>query len=59
MTPDAGAVAERLREQGVDVVLCGHLGQGMLRMLESMGIRVHTATGGVSALLASLELAGG
>jgi len=35
-----------LREQGVEAVVANHMGQGMVRMLDTMGLPVHLGAAG-------------
>lgn len=44
-------IARFLRDQGVNVVVTGHMGDGMLRMLDSMKIKVFSGEGPLSELL--------
>ena len=53
-------IARFLRERGVEVVVTGHMGDGMLRMLDSMKVRVYQGEGPLAAVLdaAAAESAG-
>ena len=44
-------VARFLREQGVDVVVTGHMGGGMVKMLDSMKIKVFSGEGPLGDVL--------
>jgi predicted Fe-Mo cluster-binding NifX family protein len=44
-------IARFLREQGVEVVVTGHMGDGMVRMLDSMKIKVFSGEGPLQDVL--------
>lgn len=51
-------IARFLRDQGVDVVVAGHMGEPMVRMLEGMAIRVRLGANG-DARAAAIDAAAG
>jgi len=47
-------IARFLRDQGVDVVVTSHMGDGMLRMLDSMKVKVFSGEGPLDGVLGAV-----